>query len=217
MAQRLQMVPFEPTWLEHSSLDLHAIYLRPTQKRNLDTDKMEYDRDADGFVQWNATTALPVRKHYAWLAKGFRYLTLATPEDIARATDPKIIQRGALPLGMREKHPTERPQDYVVQPSGVRGPWNVRVWLEDGAAERRERRARVIANIKEHGAAYAELAEQRDDRDYVLPQALVDEALKPPALPDDEPMAVVVPDVVPPKRKRGRPRKNPQTEAVPAV
>lgn len=206
--RRLQLIPWEPTWLAHQSLDIHAVYRRPQRRRNPETDSWDIIRDDEGLIQWDLTPGMTVRNHRNYTQKGMEYITLATSTDVVEASKPDLVDYGAIPLGQRpDRYPTEDPQAYIRQPSGVRGPWNVGVYLKDEAAAREERIARIRQHVIDQGPDYAEVYERQTDPEYVLPAKYREVAA--------QAEAVETPD--PPKRKRGRPRKvQPTEEAVTA-
>jgi hypothetical protein len=209
MDRRLKLVPWEPTWLAHQSLDLHAIYRRPQRVRDQEADSWDIDRDDEGCIKWDLTPGMSIRNHQKFMQKGMEYVTLATVEDVTLAGDPSIAEKGATPLGAGTRvtlYPDEHgPADYIRQSTGVRGPWNATAYLKDLADERAEKIARVRENVVEHGPDLAERFEQQTDPGYRLP-AKYREAVAETRSELAEP----------PKRKRGRPRKVQPEEAVTA-
>lgn len=189
---RLRLVPWEPTWLDHTSLDLHAIYRRP--RRNRQTWQIE--RDEYGFIAWDLTSGLPIRQHAKFVQKGFQYVTLATAEDVIQASDPSILDRGAVPLGGTNRPADESADVYLRQP-GVRGPWDATAYLADLEDTRQERVLRIVANIEKYGPDGAEAFERQTDQGYQLPPRF----RQPP-----QPVASTE-SAEPAKRRRGRPRK----------
>ena len=194
---RLRLVPWEPTWLTHQTLDLHAIYRRPVR----DPETWQVLRDDDGFERWDLTTALPIRQHVRFLQKGFHYVTLATAEDVLHAAAPAIAERGATPLGRGNRRPDEHPDDYLRQP-GIRGPWNAAAYLADMKDAHRARVEEVEAHLEMYGPDGAEEFERQRDPDYRLPARYREAVTAGPV-----------------KRKRGRPpgsKNKPKEEVVTA-
>ena len=182
----LKLIPFDPQWMTHETLDLHAVYRRP--KRTFDGDLI---RDEHGFIQWDVTTALPVRSHYKWVAKGFEYVTLAKTEDVINAADPELAQAGVTPL--------HNPQQYLDQ-ARDRGPWDSQKYLDDMRESHRDRVEKLKDRITRMGPDGAEEFERERDPEYVLPASL----------------NKLVSDMTPPKRKPGRPKKHEEPVAVQA-
>lgn len=193
---RLKLVPWEPTWLDHATLDLHAIYRRPQR----DPKTWQIQRDTDGFVQWDLVGPTTIRSHNKYRMKGMEYVTLGTGEDVIQAANPAIAEKGAVPLGRGNRDPNERADDYLRQPP-YRAPWDAEAYLADMADERATRLAEIVANLEEFGPDGAERFEQQRDPGYVLPERFRQAA---EAVTDEAP-----------KRKRGRPRKEqPEADAV---
>jgi hypothetical protein len=169
----LKLVPWEPTWLDNQSLDLHAVWRRPARDRDF-----QIMRDPDtGFVMWDVTTPAGIKNANRFRAKGMEYVTLATQEDVLLASRPEIADKGSLPLG----HPArcarlgvdfEDINDYIRQRVRGGGPWDVATYLQDEQIAREERLTRVKANVEKMGAEGAELFERQSDPGYVLPEAL---------------------------------------------
>lgn len=109
----LTLVPFNAAWISHDKMDLKAIYRRP---RFVQDEFGDWQREfKDGLPTWDLTTALPVRSHNRWLAKGFEYVTLATRGALLVAG-----KFGTLPEG-------KSVADYDYVPNG--GPWNYKKYL----------------------------------------------------------------------------------------
>jgi hypothetical protein len=93
----LKCVPLNPDWVGNTGLDMRAIYRRPSG---------------------DLTTALPLRRHNQWQAKGFEYVTLADAESLKLAA-PWLMSQG--------KNPQEFVAGYTNEGST---PWNVAKYLE---------------------------------------------------------------------------------------
>src|SRR5689334_9256179 len=81
---QLKLIPFNSAWVDHTKLDLKAIYRRPRYVKD------EFDQDVrelgpDGLPLWDLTTPLPVKQHNKWVAKGFEYVTLADRDSLIEA------------------------------------------------------------------------------------------------------------------------------------
>lgn len=166
---RLKLVPFEPTWLENASLDIHSIYLRP--QRYLPEGELSFQivRDGDGFIVWDVTTPQSIKNHTKLLLKGFKYVTLATPEDVIQAANPDLAQYGTTPLGHPPRDLNERAEDYIRQ-TPYSGPWNCTAYLLDMADERQLRLKKLMENIAKYGPDGAEEFERQLDPGYRLPE-----------------------------------------------
>lgn len=75
----IKTVPFNQAWVTSDKLDIRAIYRRPR------LDALKQRVVVDGVPQWDYTSALPIRRHNDWAAKGYEYVTLATMQDLADA------------------------------------------------------------------------------------------------------------------------------------
>ncbi len=153
MDRRLLLVPFEPTWLSHPTLDIHAVYRRPVR------DRVTYEpvRDEYGFVQWDLTTGLPIRGHYKWTAKGFEYVTLASRDDVVQAAHYGLSDKGTTPL--------QRPDLYLNQ---LHGPWHTASYLLDCEDIKNERIAKILLNVASYGLQGAEEFERQTDAGFKM-------------------------------------------------
>ena len=108
-------VPFDPRWIAHDKVDVHAIYRRPI----LD-DVGEQSLDAYGVPMWDLTGGLPVRRHHDWIRKGFEYVTLADVESLRN----KIVVQGLVEQGLK-------PGDFIMLRNRISGasPWNPQLYL----------------------------------------------------------------------------------------
>ncbi len=202
---KLTLIPWEPTWLDHQTLDLHAIYRRPQRLRDPIRDTWDIQRDDEGFILWDYVGPMSIRNHNRFRQKGMEYVTLGRAEDVLQAASPSIGEKGATPLGRGNRDPRETAEMYIRQESGVMGPWNAAAYFEDVAEERAARIKRIRENVIENGPEMAELFERQTDPGYRLPEKYRAVAKAADETPE------------PPKRKRGRPRKvQPVAEEVSA-
>lgn len=151
----LTLVPFNPEWATHDTLDLHAIYRRPV--RDLETD--EFARDKHGFVRWDLTTPLPVRSHAKWTAKGYAYVTLSSSQDVIDAAAPEGCQ------------PLHNPKQYLDQ-ARDHGPWNAQQYLADLHDAASKRLAEIQGRVAKYGWEEAETLERDRDPGYVMPASM---------------------------------------------
>jgi hypothetical protein len=120
----LKCVPLNPAWTGDTKLDMRAIYRRP----NGDT-----------------TSALPLRRHHSWEAKGLTYVTLADAESLSVASNS--LRASGL-----------NPQDYVVgiDLSGKPTPWDEKVYMADTAANEAAAEADLKAMVEQFGVETVE-------------------------------------------------------------
>lgn len=188
----LKTIPLNLDWCgSDAKEDFHAIY-----ERREENNWGEPVLDAQGREQWHLTSALPLRRHPDWTKKGFRYLTIAiTPEDHAW---PKVAawirqQTGADPF-------------TFIQDRRTRSTFSLAAYLEGAQVAREKAFEDLRALVRQYGAEAVLEIKRQTDPHFVLPDGLRDDAPEPMAAePDDSPAPVSDP----PKRKRGRPRKEP--------
>ncbi len=110
----MELVPFNNSWADSGcKLDLRGIY--------------QATREGDTRI-----SSLPIRRHNDWDAKGLRYVTLASGEDIAQVRDS--LRANGVNLD-------ELAKSY--EPTGVRA-FRVSAYL----AEQPQREAREVETIK---------------------------------------------------------------------
>lgn len=154
----LKLVPFNPTWVTHDKLDVHAIYRRP---RFVQDEFGDYQREYDpatGLPTWDLTGPLPVRAHNKWSAKGFVYVTLADRVSLYEAG-----RHNTLPPGTRAS-------DYDQHQVG--GPWNYRRWLQGADDEAKADLAELTEDVYAFGSAAVEQIRKRNDPAFELPKQL---------------------------------------------
>lgn len=120
----LKCIPLNPAWTGDTKLDLRAIYRRPNG---------------------DITTALPLRRHHSWEAKGLTYVTLADYESFAIAV-PFLRASGY------------NPQEFVagMDGDGRATPWNADTYSADTKATLASAEADLKALIAEFGVEQVE-------------------------------------------------------------
>lgn len=203
--RQFKPVPFLGVFYSDQKLDLKAIYKRPRRDGHYN-----YVRGANGRIQWDETGPLPLRRHADWTAKGFEYITLADAESL-RAASRALLENGY------------QPREFVCDPR-TDSPWNHEAYQryvgQDDSAELAELRHQ----IDQFGLEAVVAIRKAADPSFALPLELREDGIgaKVPEAPDlalDS--LVAVPEgaqelsgeahenASPPKRKRGRPRKQP--------
>lgn len=142
----LECVPLINELTGDTKMDAHAIYRRPNG---------------------DLTSGLPMRRHHAWLAKGFEYVTLADPASLQLAA-PFLQARGL------------DPNQFVagIDGDGRRTPWNPAKYHEDTRAQQAAEDAELAALVEKHGIETVEAIRGIRVPDhlrpgYVAPQPLM--------------------------------------------
>lgn len=177
----LKCVPLDPAWVgSETKLDLKAIYRRRKQN-NWGVPIL----DADGVEQWDTTTPLPLRRHAAWLAKGFEYITLA---------DFDSLQQVAGYLGPRW-------HDYT-QDDRSRSPFSLEKYLSGMVQHKADALTKLRALVAKHGLDAVTDMKRAESPDWQMPAVIVQEFAEPETDADlgDDPA---------PKRRPGRSKKEP--------
>lgn len=178
---------FNPAWITSDKLDVKALYRRPAYDG-----RGQRRLDAEGRPEWDITSALPVRRHNDWAAKGFEFLALATWEDV-------LACRASLEAaGVRVQ---ELMDSYSAQGEPNRRGFLVAAYLAELAKDATQAYGRLAELVKEHGSDAVLAIMQAQHPGYQLPEAL--RGIPAPS-GNDEPV----------KRGPGRPRK--VLEDVPA-
>ncbi len=151
----LKLVPFNPVWINHDKIDVHAIYRRPRFVEDKYGDKKREMTPA-GMQTWDLTGGLPVRRHNDWIQKGYEYVTLASRESLYMAGRAGTI------LG--------RWQDYDQHQRG--GPWNALKYLEGQEATTTLDAEMLMDDIYEFGSTAVLKLRRRTDPNFDLPPAL---------------------------------------------
>lgn len=150
----LKCVPLDPAWTgSETKLDLKAIYRRRKQD-NWGTPIL----DADGFEQWDITTPLPLRRHNAWMSKGFQYITLADQDSLIQ-----IAQ--ALPDDWRS---------YIQNPR-TRSPFSLDLYLAGVQQQKADQLAAIRALVADFGLEMVTRMKQAEQPGWVMPKAVADE------------------------------------------
>lgn len=160
-SQSLRLVPFNNSWVQHDKLDLHAIYRRPRYVQN-DLDEQVVERDANGQVIYDTTTALPVRQHNKWLAKGFEYVTLATRNDLRQAFD-----KGTL-FDERGQHVDWRQFDQ----HQTGGPWHFKLYQRGQQQGTGAYLEMLREQVRKFGSDAVEEIRREANPNFVLPASL---------------------------------------------
>ncbi len=132
-----QTVPFSEAWITSEKIDAKAIYRRP--HRHAIT--LEILRDENGAMRWDFS-ALPVRRHNDWLAKGFEYVTIADAESLGMVAGSLRAQ------GLD-------PRSFIADPR-TNSPWHPDKYaaiLKQDVADEYEK---LRAFVEKHGAEAAE-------------------------------------------------------------
>jgi hypothetical protein len=198
----LKLVPFNPVWISHDKIDIHAIYRRPRFVQDTFGEWVR-EYDANGLPTWDLTGPLPVKQHVRWESKGFEYVTLANRESLAVAAKMGTLVGGSY-------------RDYDQHQTG--GPWSFRKYHEG----QQQAQTAEIDQIREAVAKYGPEVYE-DIRRTTEPGFRLPDELKRKARATSEPVndvaaqPVYVPVGQPPKRRGGRPRKvRPVSEEQPA-
>lgn len=124
----LKCVPLHDAWTGGESLlDLKAIYRRK-KVDNWGNPVL----DAQGLEQWDTTSGLPLRRHGAWLKKGFIYVTLADYDSLEKAA-PYLLERD----------PSCNWRSYI-QDLRTRSPFNAELYMQG----LREELAKELADLR---------------------------------------------------------------------
>lgn len=158
----LKLVPFNPAWINHDKIDIHAIYRRP---RFTQDGFGEWHRELDkvsGMPTWDLTGALPLKQHNRWIGKGFEYVTLADRTSLATAAKFGTVtdEDGNVCDGrMYDQHQTG-------------GPWNFRKYFEGQQATTTREADELLADVNTFGSDVVEHIRRRTDRHFELPPHL---------------------------------------------
>lgn len=120
----VKCVPLNPDWTGSTKMDMRAIYARPNG---------------------DLTTALPLRRHTSWEAKGFKYLTLADAESLNLAV-PFLRSQGL------------NPQDFVagIDGDGRPTPWNPAAYIADVKSKQVDADAELLERVRKYGVETVE-------------------------------------------------------------
>jgi hypothetical protein len=154
----VELVPFFDDWTgSETGLDLHAYYRRPGPGVNL-------------------TTAIPVRRHRDYAARGWSYVSLASAADINLAA-AFLRARGIDPRSFAGSYRTD-----------LGGAFDVALYAREAVAKEAEELVKLRAQIKKFGVEAVLELKRSDDPTYELPP----EALE-PATPAKKPQAAAAP------------------------
>lgn len=152
----LKLVPFNPVWINHDKIDVHAIYRRP---RFTEDKYGELIRDVDpktGLPTWDLTGGLPVRAHTKWTSKGFEYVTLSNRESLQVAG-----RSGTIPGNWRE---------YDQHQTG--GPWSWKKYCEGFESAQATDLKELTEDVYLFGSVAVETLRRRQTPDFALPENL---------------------------------------------
>ena len=175
-------VPLDHRWTGDTKLDMKAIYRRPARDA-----QGQPKRDAEGRIQWDLTSGMPLRRHSHWLAKGFEYVTLADAESLSMAASA-LRDAGLDPAG------------FVVNRRN-NSPWDVAQYLAAVETLEGEETRDLAALVAKHGADATEEIMRVHQPGFVLPAKYRSTV----AINDDGPHADLDRQVF---RKPGRPKKS---------
>jgi hypothetical protein len=147
-------VPFDPEWSKDGCPDVKAIYLRPRRD--------EYQQpilSADGTPAWDVTTPLPIRRHADYLAKGFRYLTLASNGDLMDGAVLSSLRRRGLD-----------PASFLNGPG--KRVWDWKLWQQQADQQAAQDATDLEALVREFGSEAVLKIKRQSDPAYELPERL---------------------------------------------
>ena len=174
----LKCVPLDLAWTGgETKLDLKAIYRRRKQD-NWGNPVL----DADGLEQWDTTSGLPLRRHNAWLAKGFEYVPLADFDSLEK-------------VGPQLTRDTGRDWREYIQDLRTRSPFSLALYIKGLDQERADTLKELRELVAEFGVEMVTRLKQKEQPKWQMPAALIAEF---PVFDED----------VPAKRGPGRPRKD---------
>lgn len=153
----LKLVPFNPTWVQHDKIDVHAIYRRPRYVEDK-FGEMQREHDRDGLPTWDLTGPLPVRQHTRWAAKGFQYVTLANRESLFIAAKYNTLPEGT------------NAREFDQHQTG--GPWSYRRYLEGQEVALQAEAEQLRDDVAEFGSVAVETIRRRFDPGFVMPEHL---------------------------------------------
>lgn len=157
----LRLVPFNPSWVQHDKLDLKGIYKRPRYIKN-DVDEEVLERDANGQPLYDITSALPIRQHNKWVAKGFVFVTLASRADLRAA-----FEKGTL---IDEVGNMVGPREFDQHQTG--GPWNYKLYVKGQQSSDSAYFLQLRDQVQQFGSAAVEQIRRTTDPHFVLPESL---------------------------------------------
>jgi hypothetical protein len=171
----LKLVPFNPNWIKHDKVDLHAIYLRPARAEDRYGDLVQR-KSAGGELLWDTTTPLPVKQHHLWETKGYRYLTLARREDLIIAAKYGTLQGGTV-------------SDYAQDPR-TGGPWNLTKYQDGQAQTASDGLEQLRADVTRFGSEAVQAIRASMDPSFMLPPDLqgIPAAARAEAVAEGEPV-----------------------------
>lgn len=163
----LLCVPLNAAWTgPESGLDLRAIYARRRQDNWGDP-----VLNPDGTEQWDTTGPLPLRRHEAWVRKGFQYITLADEDSLVAVA--KSIEAT-----------TGRSWRDFIQNRRTRSPFDLEKWLagrRDADLASRQAFRDLVAQI---GLDAVTVVKRADQPEWQVPAwFLAEQAATPPAEP----------------------------------
>jgi hypothetical protein len=160
----LKLVPFNATWINHDKIDIHGIYLRPRYKEDEFGERYR-EYDDDGQPTWDITGALPIKAHNKWIAKGFRYVTLADRDSLIKAGI-----HGTIPGDWRkfDQHQTG-------------GPWSYKKYLVGQQLVMDQEAEQLRKDVNQFGSRVVERIRRGMDPEFTLPEHLRD--IKPGGAP----------------------------------
>jgi hypothetical protein len=154
----LKLVPFNPVWINHDKIDVHAIYRRPRFKEDA-YGELQRDVDANGEPTWDLTGGLPVRAHTKWTSKGFEYVTLSNRESLRMAGRSGTIP--STPDG-------EDWRQYDQHQTG--GPWNWKKYHEGHIAADAHDAKQLLEDVYMFGSQAVQALRSRSNPDFALPE-----------------------------------------------
>lgn len=154
----LKCIPLDPAWTgSETKLDLKAIYRRRKQN-NWGTPEL----DADGREQWDTTGPLPLRRHNAWVRKGYVYVTLADYDSLEKAA-PYLVERD----------PSLNWRSYI-QDLKTRSPFNPELYLQGLNEQLAGELAELRAMVAKYGVDAVTEIKRTTDPSWQMPAGVVE-------------------------------------------
>lgn len=152
----LKLVPFNAAWVDHSKLDIKAIYRRPRWTKD-EFDQEIPETGPDGLPLWDLTGPLPIKQHNKWAAKGFQYVTLADRDSLIAAAKHGTLLEGSV-------------RDYDQHQTG--GPWNYKMYAVSQSSTDNSALLQLRADVERFGSEAVEAIRRQVDDKFRLPKSL---------------------------------------------
>lgn len=153
-AKVFKAVPFNPKWIDHEKIDIHAIYRRPV------LDHRGRQKFVDGIAQWDYTGGLPVRRHHDYAKKGFEYVTLASGADMTKEVVAALRADG------------HNPRDFIMDDINM-SPWDPELYLATIGQVEAEKADALTTMVEQFGSDAVLMIKRSDNPRYTLPEHLM--------------------------------------------